>query len=69
MTTPSTTSHFSPENLVTVKVLYNDSNRRFKMPLRELKAEMFPQTVSLHSSSGSEVRLIFNDHQIIFVSK
>lgn len=59
MTTPSTTSPSGPENLVTVKVLYNDSNRRFKMPLRELKAQVFPQMVSLHSSSssGSVVRL------------
>jgi hypothetical protein len=57
MTTPSTTSHSGPDNLVTVKVLYDDSNRRFKMPLRELKAQVFPQMVSLHSSSGSVTRL------------
>lgn len=59
MTTPSTTSHSGPDNLVTVKVLYDDSNRRFKIPLKELKAQVFPQMVSLHSSSssGSVVRL------------
>ncbi|KAJ5971086.1 Zinc finger ZZ-type [Penicillium vulpinum] len=43
MTTPSTSSHSVPEHLVTVKVLYNDSNRRFKVPLKELKAQVFPQ--------------------------
>jgi hypothetical protein len=32
-------------------VLYNDSNRRFKLPLKELKAQVFPQMVCLHSSS------------------
>ncbi|KAJ5801369.1 uncharacterized protein N7518_003437 [Penicillium psychrosexuale] len=58
MTTPSTTSHSSPENLVTVKVLYNDSNRRFKMPLRELKAEMFPQTLRKLLGVPADVNVI-----------
>jgi next-to-BRCA1 protein 1 len=49
MATPS--AHLGPEHLVTVKVLYNDSNRRFKLPLKDLKAQVFPQMVSLHSSS------------------
>ncbi|KAL1966005.1 hypothetical protein VTN77DRAFT_4945 [Rasamsonia byssochlamydoides] len=32
-----------PDTLVTVKVLYNDTNRRFKIPLRDLGARVFPQ--------------------------
>lgn len=56
MATPSP-SHVSrerssSEQIVTVKVLYNDSNRRFKLPLRDLKAHVFPGRVSLHSSSA-----------------
>jgi hypothetical protein len=52
MASPSSSSHPGPEQMVTVKVLYNDSNRRFKLPLKELKAQVFPQMVWLHSSSG-----------------
>ena len=45
MATPALPTHPGPEHLVTVKVLYNDSNRRFKLPLRDLKAQVFPQKV------------------------
>ncbi|KAJ5857594.1 hypothetical protein N7455_008488 [Penicillium solitum] len=58
MTTPSTTSHSAPENLVTVKVLYNDSNRRFKMPLRELKAQVFPQMLRKLLGVPADVNVI-----------
>lgn len=44
----------SSEQIVTIKVLYNDSNRRFKLPLRDLKAHVFPGRVSLHSSSAPD---------------
>lgn len=40
------------EQLVTVKVLFDDSNRRFKLPLKDLRANVLPQKVRrcLHSS-------------------
>lgn len=35
-----------PDTLITIKILYNDSvNRRFKIPLRDLGARVFPQKV------------------------
>jgi hypothetical protein len=40
-----------PDTLITVKVLYNDNTRRFKIPLRDLGARVFPQKVCPHSSS------------------
>lgn len=40
-----------PESLVTVKVLYNDSTRRFKVPLKDLGARVFPQKVHLPTQS------------------
>ncbi|KAH2977152.1 hypothetical protein KXW58_006055 [Aspergillus fumigatus] len=36
-------SPVGPETLITIKVLYNDSTRRFKVPLRELGARVLPQ--------------------------
>lgn len=39
-----------PDTLVTVKVLYNDANRRFKIPLRDLGARVFPQKVRVSTS-------------------
>lgn len=51
MTTPILAIKPSPEQLITVKVFYEDCNRRFKLPLNDLKAQVFPQKVScLHSS-------------------
>lgn len=43
-----------PSTLITVKVLYNDNTRRFKVPLRDLNAHVLPQKVSklLHLSSS-----------------
>lgn len=37
MATPAQSSHPGPDHLVTIKVLYNDSNRRFKFPLKDLR--------------------------------
>lgn len=35
-----------PDSLITIKILHNDSvNRRFKIPLRDLGARVFPQKV------------------------
>ncbi|CAI7575932.1 unnamed protein product [Penicillium glandicola] len=58
MTTPSTPSHPGPEHLVTVKVLYNDSNRRFKIPLKELKAQVFPQVLRKLLGVPADVNVI-----------
>jgi next-to-BRCA1 protein 1 len=46
MTTPiPPASPVGPGTLITIKVLYNDSTRRFKVPLRELGARVLPQKV------------------------
>ncbi|KAJ5210335.1 Zinc finger ZZ-type [Penicillium cf. griseofulvum] len=58
MTTPSTASHSGPDHLVTVKVLYNDSNRRFKVPLKELKAQVFPQLLRTLLGVPADVNVI-----------
>ena len=45
-TTTTTGPHVVvPESPVTVKVVYNDSTRRFKIPLRDLTARVFPLKV------------------------
>lgn len=46
MATPALPSHPGPDHQVSVKVLYNDSNRRFKLPLKDLQAQVLPQKVS-----------------------
>jgi next-to-BRCA1 protein 1 len=53
MATPALPSHPGPDHLVTIKVLFNDSNRRFKLPLKDLRAQVLPEKVrlSLHPSS------------------
>ncbi|KAJ5780918.1 Zinc finger ZZ-type [Penicillium paradoxum] len=58
MATPSAPSHPGPEHLVTVKVLYNDSNRRFKIPLKELKAQVFPQMLRTLLGVPADVNVI-----------
>lgn len=50
MAAPAVQPQTSPEHLITVKVLFDDNNRRFKLPLKDLKAQVFPQKVSLHLS-------------------
>lgn len=47
MTTPVLSINPTPEQLITVKVFYEDCNRRFKLPLKDLKAQVFPQKVSV----------------------
>lgn len=51
MAAPAIQPQTSPEQAITVKVLFDDKNRRFKLPLKDLKAQVFPQKVSLHLSS------------------
>ncbi|KAJ6009737.1 hypothetical protein N7499_004864 [Penicillium canescens] len=58
MATPSSPSHPGPDHMVTVKVLYNDSNRRFKLPLKELKAQVFPQMLRTLLGVPADVNVI-----------
>jgi hypothetical protein len=46
MATPALPSHPGPDHQVSIKVFYNDSNRRFKLPLKDLQAQVLPQKVS-----------------------
>lgn len=56
MATPAALpSHPGPEHLVTVKVLFNDSNRRFKLPLKDLRAQVLPEKVR-RTQSPPELR-------------
>lgn len=47
-----TTTPVGPDTLITVKVLYSLTSRRFKIPLRDLGARVFPQKVRSSHSSG-----------------
>ncbi|KAJ5124679.1 Zinc finger ZZ-type [Penicillium bovifimosum] len=58
MATPSASSHSGPDHLVTVKVLYNDSNRRFKIPLKDLKPQVFPQMLRTLLGIPADVNVI-----------
>ncbi|GAB1196068.1 hypothetical protein APSETT444_005334 [Aspergillus pseudonomiae] len=42
-TSASQATSVNPNTLITVKVLYNDNTRRFKIPLKELEARVLPQ--------------------------
>jgi next-to-BRCA1 protein 1 len=57
MATPAPT-HLGPEHPVTVKVLYNDSNRRFKLPLKDLKAQVFPRMLRTLLGVPADVNVI-----------
>lgn len=46
MATQALPSHPGPDHQISIKVLYNDSNRRFKLPLKDLQAQVLPQKVS-----------------------
>ncbi|KAJ6115094.1 hypothetical protein N7486_000872 [Penicillium sp. IBT 16267x] len=58
MATPALLSHPGPDHLVTVKVLFNDSNRRFKLPLRDLRAQVFPQKLRTLLGVPADVNVI-----------
>lgn len=46
MATPAPSTHPGPDHLVTIKVLVNDEHtRRFKLPLKDLKANVLPEKV------------------------
>ncbi|KAJ5594511.1 Zinc finger ZZ-type [Penicillium hispanicum] len=58
MATPALPSHPGPDHLVTVKVLYNDSNRRFKLPLGDLRAQVLPQKLVTLLGVPTDVNVI-----------
>lgn len=46
MATQAIPNHPGPDHLITIKVQVNeDSHRRFKLPLRDLRATVLPQKV------------------------
>ncbi|KAJ5162409.1 hypothetical protein N7492_007801 [Penicillium capsulatum] len=59
MATPALPSQPAPEQLITVKVLFDDSNRRFKLPLRDLRANVFPQKLRTLLGVSPDVNVIF----------
>ncbi|KAJ5624671.1 Zinc finger ZZ-type [Penicillium lagena] len=60
MASPLTPSQpLSPDHLVTVKVLYNENNRRFKLPLKDLKPQVFPQKLRTLLGVPVDVNVIF----------
>lgn len=54
MATPAQSSHPGPDHLVTIKVLYNDSNRRFKFPLKDLRQNVLTDKVRLRLHLSSD---------------
>ncbi|KAJ5632984.1 hypothetical protein N7490_009323 [Penicillium lividum] len=58
MATPALPSPPGQDQLITVKVLFNDSNRRFKLPLRDLRAQVFPQKLRTLLGVPADVNVI-----------
>ncbi|PKX91601.1 ZZ type zinc finger domain protein [Aspergillus novofumigatus IBT 16806] len=52
-------SPVGPGTLITIKVLYNDSTRRFKVPLRELGARVLPQKLRQLIGVPADSNVIF----------
>ncbi|RAL06884.1 ZZ type zinc finger domain protein [Aspergillus homomorphus CBS 101889] len=48
-----------PSTLITVKVLYNDNTRRFKIPLKELGARTLPQNLRQLLSVPEDANVVF----------
>ncbi|KAJ5219825.1 Zinc finger ZZ-type [Penicillium chermesinum] len=60
MATPAVSSHPSPDHLITLKVFVNeDSHRRFKLPLRDLRATVLPQKLRALLGVAPEASVIF----------
>lgn len=53
----ATTSNTNPDTLVTLKVNIEGSNRRFKLPLRELGANTLPDKVR-HALDGRQGSIV-----------
>ncbi|KAA8645488.1 hypothetical protein EYZ11_009114 [Aspergillus tanneri] len=53
------TTAVSPTTIITLKVLHNGSNRRFKVPLRELGARVLPQKLRQLLGIPEDVNVIF----------
>ncbi|KAJ5767962.1 Zinc finger ZZ-type [Penicillium manginii] len=58
MATPALPSHPGPDHLVTIKVLFNDSNRRFKLPLKDLRAQVLPEKLRTLLGIPADVNVI-----------
>ncbi|KAJ5930715.1 hypothetical protein N7466_006208 [Penicillium verhagenii] len=58
MATPALPSHSGSDQSVTVKVLFNDNNRRFKFLLSELNAQVFPQKIRSLLKVPADVNVI-----------
>ncbi|KAJ5114630.1 Zinc finger ZZ-type [Penicillium alfredii] len=58
MATSVLPSHPVPDHLITIKALYNDNNRRFKLPLKDLKAQVFPQKLRSLLGVPADVNVI-----------
>ncbi len=65
MASPALPSHPGPDHQITIKVLYNDSNRRFKLPLKELQPQVLPQKVSYLVSTQAPTGLEVRPHSLI----
>lgn len=59
MATPVLPSQPVDEQLVTVKVLFDDSNRRFKLPLKDLRANVLPQKLRMLLGVPADVNVIW----------
>lgn len=45
----ASSNQVTPDTLVTLKVVFQDANKRFKLPLKELGANTLPDRVSCSS--------------------
>lgn len=52
---PSNTTPVGPDTLITVKVIFNGCNRRFKLALRDLGANVLPQKVCITRPRLSQI--------------
>lgn len=60
MATPSpVAAAVGPDTLVAIKVVYNDSNRRFKLPLRDMGARSFPNRLRQLLSIPADANVVF----------
>ncbi|KAJ5613500.1 Zinc finger ZZ-type [Penicillium herquei] len=58
MATPALPSHPSPDHLITIKVLFKDNTRRFKLPLKDLRPQVLPQKIRTLLGVPADVNVI-----------
>lgn len=67
MATPLPAPPVGPDTLITVKVLQNNSiNRRFKIPLRDLGARVFPERVRCVLAREPSPRLAPSPRSLVY---